>query len=452
MPHKRHLTQSHEPIDHSVAGNASSKGHSKPAVNHTGIPDHAKPAQLQTQANGSPTIIQRQKIIVGQKVVHINDYHFLNRFKYAKAPASGTHDVIISGFSDFEGLAAEAAKYDQATFEFDGFKWGWSNANEIWPIEDGVRCVKLSTDQIAQLIYFAQNEGTPHKDLSQNKLAKAALTSLQSGAGKKQQDDLQALTLPLTITIKALPKSIKFEAGTYYSKSLTEGGDSVEAFLLGPHGDKKEGPHLHIFFKCKPVGKGDEMDRPLTITGYHCTTSKKQHLRVIAGQTVDKDKGNPVTLKSTEPQEMEEMLAMIGSLNRMTVTAGNEGSKSKKEVETKVEIPVWEKKSQHKENKDFNIKKLAERYAVREKVMEGLLVKIVMLGPEDIATVAESPDRAEEVGISILELKLLSSLDSAAKTQHKSEEEIIDLLESNGYPTDPVQMQTYYDGLITSLQ
>jgi len=287
---------------------------------------------------GNP-LIQRVRIIAAKKVIYINDYHFINRLKTAQMPKSGNHDVIINDFTDFEGLAEEAAKPQNGSgkFAYQGYQWGWRGETELYPVADEKNCVSVSCEYLQQLINIAKNGGTATKDLNENKAAKKALEALNS-VGKKQQLDSRGLQLPLTITINTLPKVIKFVAGSYYNKSLKNGGDKVEGFLMGPNGSKEEGPHLHIFFKCSAKQPDQEApDRELEIFDYHCTTSQKKHLIISeTGGVVDKKTGQQVTLEKNESSEVAEMSAMVEILNR-SVVAGKVDKEKEKDSQNKTE-------------------------------------------------------------------------------------------------------------------
>ena len=412
---------------------------------------HAGPVATESTAHSSAaTPIQRIKILGEKGVIHINDYHFIDRLKLTKGPESGTHAVILQPFDDFVGLARAAIESPKGAFSFGGYTWGWRGANEIFPQSDDKYCVNLSAAQIGEMATAASSGEKVTEFASLKEKGPKPIGSAFKAA--KQQSPLpRELALPIATTkgtLRAIP-GIRFAEGRWWDKALSEGG-KPQAFLIGPNGSKEEGPHLHLFMTCEKKTVEEEDDHPLIIESYHMTTSGKKHVRRTPDGVVDKDKGTPVTFSEKEKGEVQEMEVMCDMINLSHVGPAAAQGNTRKE-EKKEEKSYGQKSAAEKSGLGNNIALIAKKLNIRPKVMQHFLQQVAGFDPSVIADLAESEyiygvftenGYEEDPGY-------LGELDQYAVELDRSEDDVISLLIPKGYPTS--KLREHYATLKTAL-
>ena len=412
------------------------------------------PTESTTHPSAAATPIQRVKILGKLGVIHINDYHFMDRLKLTKGPASGTHAVILRPFDDFAGLARAAHDNHKGDFSFGGYAWGWRGDEEIFPIPDDKNCVNLSAEQIGELATTASS-GLKATDFATLKEKGAKPIGSAFNAAKQQSPLPRVLTLPIETTKGTLSRisGIRFEEGRWWDLAMVEGG-TPQAFLMGPHGSKEEGPHLHLFMSCKKKTVADENNHPIVVDSYHMTTSTKKSLRRTPEGIVDKKHERAVSLTEKESAEVLEMEVMCDMINLSHVEpAAAEKVSSSKEEKKKPSGKNYVKESTAAvTGVNKNIIIVAQSVGVRVQVLGHFLQQIALLDPESIENIAGQQHvygALNEFGFGE-EVGYLGDLDAFAAKLGKSENDVISLLDPAGYPTS--DFGKYYDGLKGTLK
>ncbi|GEL99069.1 hypothetical protein [Cellulomonas terrae] len=413
---------------------------------------------LRRQHLGSATL-RRVKILGPRGALHINDYHFIDRLTLGSAPRSGQHDVIVTEFTDFDGLAVQANAHAGEEFDFGGVRWGWNGPGEIFPIENGKTCIRLSTAQIEELISAAKEGADVKKAIFKGLSSKVTVESkvIEGFKSVRQQRSVPVrVDLPITTTankLRGLGK-VRFAPGSYWTDALEKGTGNAEAFLMGPNGSKEEGPHLHLFLATK-AKKGDvsEWDHPFTITGYLMTTSHKKHLVLDPdGVAVDKKTLQKPALEKTEPAQVEEMTLLCGLLRRAGASEVEVESKGTTSQKKKVvpEKKTWKSKTDVADDLDKDVATLAKGYSVRPVVMRHFLVTIAGLQADDIAALAARRSTLDDAGFGT-EVDLLPALDLKAADRGVSADVVVGMLDPTTYPTDTEGITLMYKKLMDSL-
>lgn len=439
-------------LPHGSAGEPASRRDAGPRAGRASV------AALRRQHAGAVTL-RRVKILGPSGPLHINDYHFIDRLTLGNAPRSGEHDVIVTEFTDFDGLAVEANQHPGEEFDFGDVRWGWKGTDEIFPIVNGKTCIRLSTAQIEELITTAKDGGDAKKATFAGLSTKVTTENkaIEGFRSVRQQRSVPVrVDLPITTTANKLRSlgRVRFAPGSYWTDALEKGTGNAEAFLMGPNGSKEEGPHLHLFLTCK-AKKADvhEYDHPFVITGYVMTTSHKKHLVLDPdGVAVDKKTQRKPALEKTEPAQVEEMTLLCGLLHRAGTeqVATTSSATGEKKAEKKVE-KHWQAKEAAVKDKDVHVGRLATMMDVRVPVLQYFLTTIAALEADDIEGLAMGRSRLREAGFGPEE-SLLPALDQLAKKLGKSEDDVIALLDPAAYPSIPEEVVLFYKNAMSGLQ
>jgi len=395
------------------------------------------------QPASSPKVIRRMKIMGPRGPIHVNDYHFIDRLTLTNAPKSGKHDVVIKSFTDFSNLASVASVNVGQNFKAGGVDWGWRGEFEIFPIADDKNCVTLTALQIQELISRAREGDVDGQFVN---LEQGKVTEALKGVEQQSKPELK---LPINTTANELKKlpHVRFAEGSWWSKALGEGG-TPEAFLMGPNGAKREGPHLHIFLKCDPKVSEDvaEHDHPFVIQSYVMTTSAKKHLVLEEGVAVDSKTSKRPALLTKEIAEVEEMTTLCEMLNWASL------DKDDSDVSSNNEEPVeefWEIEDRAVDELDQNCISLGKAWGVRSEVLKYFFKTMANLGPSVVASLKKVGDLVEH-GYGD-DVPLLAELDKAAAEHDMSPDDVIALLDPDTYPSDTEELKLFYKKLITDL-
>lgn len=273
-----------------------------------------KPA-LVTNAN---TMVQRVKVLVGNKLVHINDYHFLNRMHLVEqiGVSKSTHGVLLNDFSDFDGLAEAAEVKNTKKFDYAGYTWEWLGENELIP-KEGPNIAMFSGEQISALVQYIHNNTSPNNEFQKNDEFKKAFNRIEKMGLAKPEASESAEKLNLTFNVKKLPFHVRYDTGK-----------PGQGFLWGPNGSKEEFPHLHIF--------GNRNDESFTIQSAHATlrpthqsNNEKRHWSIDANfKVVKNEKEGSIAEDNAVIAELEAILYMLKTRSIV-----------QEEKEEKIEIP-----------------------------------------------------------------------------------------------------------------
>ena len=164
----------------------------------------------------------------GAKSVFINDYHFIYRLGAAKMSSSaevGGHAVVLSDFTDFNGLAQAASadleksasvrKSAHDRFEFADITWGWNGARELFPVPDGKHCCDFGGKQIAIMMQIAHSSTLDEApgDLKEDVNFQRALALLRSKQRPEGAATAEGSTDPFQFDYSAMPTSLRWKVG-----------------------------------------------------------------------------------------------------------------------------------------------------------------------------------------------------------------------------------------------
>ena len=408
------------------------------------------PTESMTHSSAAAAPIQRIQILGKPGVIHINDYHFMDRLKLTKSPASGVHAVILRPFNDFVGLARAASDNPKGNFSFGGYTWGWRGSEEIFPLPDDKNCVNLTTEQITELA-TAASSGEKVTDFVTLKEKPPKPIGSAFKAVKQQSPLPRELALPIKTTKGTLRgiSGIRFAEGKHWDAAMKDGG-KPQAFLMGPHGSKEEGPHLHLFMSCGKKTVAEENDHPIVIESYHMTTSGKKHVRRTPKGIVDKDSGDPVGFLEKEMAEVLEMEVMCDMINLSHAPQAAEIDNPKKE-EKKAE-KYYGKSEADERGVKGNIVTLANMWRIRPKVLEHFFQQVAELDSSTIEGIAQSKNVSStlnETGFG-KDIGYLRDFDALAVKLDKSEDSVISLLDPGGYSM--TDAEEYYESLKDALK
>ena len=339
--------------------------------------------------------LRRTKILGATGLVHINDYHFIDRLTLGNAPSSGTHDVLVIPFDDFDGLAAQARLSPKKPFGFGGVQWGSRHLHRAVP------------DRRRQGLHHAQHvtargphhprqswrrrAGRLHQPLGQGPAAEegprrcplppAAAACSPPAGGPAHRDDREHAARHGRGDVR--PGEL---LGHRAEKGTSDDG-TAEAFLWGPTGARRKS-HLHLFLTCGPKKKGvDDYDHPITIVGYHMTTSHSVHLVLRDGDVVGTSpKDRAPGPGSSDAAEVTEMTLVCDLLNRARTDEEEEISTTP--ATPAAEVKPWQVKAAAARELDVHVETLAKMLGVRVPVMQYFLSTIAGLEPEDVEALA----------------------------------------------------------------
>lgn len=285
--------------------------------------------------SSGPAPVQRVKMFVGNLVVHINDYHFIDRMHLATLHGGNEaeHAVILEAFSDFEGLAAEAEKHREGrnNFPFGGYNWGWNGGEELFPVPNNKDCVNIPGHAIQELITGARN-GEPIKNIvGEIKANKQTVVSKYNQAQKKGFP-AGGWHLPFTFKRGAVPGILKFSEGSHYTNTLEKGADNAEFFLWGPRGSR-DGSHVHCFFSSPPFKGSEASEREITVKSLLFTVRKggEFHFKGTAEGRINTE-GH--TLTTDQSSMVEELHATLEIMQRASGPAPKGTQSGKQEEKT----------------------------------------------------------------------------------------------------------------------
>ena len=287
------------------------------------------------------------------------------------------------------------------------------------------------------------------KDPQQKKVLDAVRSLPQQRPARLLQVDL-----PIETTVNTLlgMGGVTFDPASYWDTALEKGTSddgTAEAFLWGPTGARRKS-HLHLFLTCGPKKKGvDDYDHPITIVGYHMTTSHSVHLVLRDGDVVGTSpKDRAPGPGSSDAAEVTEMTLVCDLLNRARTDEEEEISTTP--ATPAAEVKPWQVKAAAARELDVHVETLAKMLGVRVPVMQYFLSTIAGLEPEDVEALASGRSRLRTAGFEPEE-SLLPALDQTAMAAGISTDDVIGLLDLADYPSEPEEIVLFYKGLIATI-
>jgi hypothetical protein len=184
------------------------------------------------------------KIRTEDNEFHLNDYHFIHRYRFVKNIGGGsdsTHVVLLDDFTQWNELAAAvtaaSGRVEKTNFSAGGRQWQRkAGKTEIWPVAQS-RTVELTNDQISALATWFNEAGysdpkfPPKLDDAPFKLALQELVAIKK----------VSLTTVLKIQWPVqLPPGVGVDGNT-------RRGPMRDRYIWGDLGSVEEYPHIHCF-------------------------------------------------------------------------------------------------------------------------------------------------------------------------------------------------------------
>ncbi|WP_086820465.1 hypothetical protein [Allokutzneria sp. NRRL B-24872] len=170
-------------------------------------------------------------------VFHINEHHVIHLYRAVNrdriGSSTGTHVVLLSEFSDWNGLA-EKAVVSKAVFTHDKIEWKKAGT-ELFP-SDGDNAVRLTGPEIQALASYLNDD------------VDVAIPKRERTAGfSRALAVIEDIKRAGVSTVLDFQWPNRFASGVTYKAGST-GPKRTEHFVWGP-GGHVEYPHIHCFVR-----------------------------------------------------------------------------------------------------------------------------------------------------------------------------------------------------------
>ncbi|ROP41740.1 hypothetical protein [Saccharothrix texasensis] len=176
---------------------------------------------------------------------HLNDYHFLHRYRFVRNIGGGgdsAHVVLLDDFTKWNELAVavEAAvggKVEKTEFAAGGVRWQRkAGRKEIWPTADN-HAVELTNDQIAALATWFNEAGYSAPQFPPKLVNASFKTAVAVLDRIKQAKPTTELSIQWPLR---LPPGVGVDR-------RTKDGPGRDRYIWGDEGSVEDYPHIHCF-------------------------------------------------------------------------------------------------------------------------------------------------------------------------------------------------------------
>jgi hypothetical protein len=255
---------------------------------------------------------------------HLNDYHFIHRYRFVRnigGSSDSTHVVLLDDFTQWNELAAAAAtaaggKVEKTNFSAGGFQWQRkAGKTEIWPVEQS-RTAELTNDQISALATWFNEAGYSDPIFPQKFVNAPFKTALQELVAIKKAPATPVLKIQWPVQ---LPPGVGVDR-------KTQRGPMRDRYIWGESGSVEEYPHIHCFVDGGYVTSAHATIGPVPGSG------KKRHPVFRSDLKVDRT-GLDLTAKDEQMlDELERVLRALVSGEELTHSAPVKTTGRKKAV------------------------------------------------------------------------------------------------------------------------